>query len=409
MRVAVEVRGLVERFGATHRRRRARPGAARRVGARAARPQRRGQDHHRRGLRGLPRRRRGRGPGARHRPHGRARRAARPHRRDAPGRRRLPRCAGGRDAAPRRGLLGAPARPGVAARRARASPACARTPYKRLSGGQQQRLALACAVVGRPELVFLDEPTAGLDPQARRLVWELVGALRRDGVAVLLTTHLMEEAEALADDVVIVDHGRVVAHGSPAALTSTGPQQELRFRAKPGMDLTGLATALPPEYHAAEPIAGRYLVAGPDRPRGALHDHRVVRAAGRPRRRRPGGAPQPRGRVPRAHRTGAALMSQPRASPPAPSRPRPARAVRSRCSPPRPASSCGSRCATASRCCSRCSSRWRCSIGLTLVTLVPLPDPRVAAVTPGGARARGDVHGVHRRRPSRSASTAATA
>ena len=74
-----------------------------------------------------------------------------------------------------------------------------------MSGGQQQRLALACAVVGRPELVFLDEPTAGLDPQARRLVWELVDALRRDGVAVLLTTHLMEEAEALADDVVIVD------------------------------------------------------------------------------------------------------------------------------------------------------------------------------------------------------------
>jgi ABC-2 type transport system ATP-binding protein len=139
---------------------------------------------------------------------------------------------------------------------------CGRTPYRRLSGGQQQRLALAMAVVGRPELVFVDEPTAGMDPQGRRLVWELVEALRRDGVAVLLTTHLMEEAEALADDVVIVDNGRVVAHGSPAALTSTGPQQELRFRAKPGMDLTGLATALPPEYHAAEPIAGRYLVQG---------------------------------------------------------------------------------------------------------------------------------------------------
>lgn len=139
---------------------------------------------------------------------------------------------------------------------------CARTPYKRLSGGQQQRLALACAVVGRPELVFLDEPTAGLDPQARRLVWELIDALRRDGVAVLLTTHLMEEAESLADDVVIIDKGRVVAHGSPAVLTSTGRVQELRFRAKPGMDLTGLATALPPDYRAAEPISGRYLVQG---------------------------------------------------------------------------------------------------------------------------------------------------
>ena len=157
--------------------------------------------------------------------------------------------------------------------------ACARTPYKRMSGGQQQRLALACAVVGRPELVFLDEPTAGLDPQARRLVWELVDALRRDGVAVLLTTHLMEEAEALADDVVIVDNGRVVAHGSPAALTSTGPQQELRFRAKPGMDLTGLATALPPDYRAAETIAE----AGADLDGGGLA--RAVRPEQREHRR----------------------------------------------------------------------------------------------------------------------------
>ncbi|HVL84242.1 MAG TPA: ABC transporter ATP-binding protein [Pseudonocardia sp.] len=139
---------------------------------------------------------------------------------------------------------------------------CARTPYKRLSGGQQQRLALACAIVARPELVFLDEPTAGMDPQGRRLVWELIGALRRDGVAVLLTTHLMEEAEALADDVVIVDHGRVVARGSPAELTAGGPQQELRFRARPGMDVGGLATTLPPDCRVAETASGRYLVQG---------------------------------------------------------------------------------------------------------------------------------------------------
>ncbi len=137
----------------------------------------------------------------------------------------------------------------------------ARTPYKRLSGGQQQRLALACAVIGRPELVFLDEPTAGMDPQARRLVWELVSALRRDGVAVLLTTHLMEEAEALADDVVIIDHGRVVAHGSPASLTK-GTPDELRFRARPGMQLDGLGAALPAGYRASETAAGRYVVRG---------------------------------------------------------------------------------------------------------------------------------------------------
>ena len=138
---------------------------------------------------------------------------------------------------------------------------CARTSYKRMSGGQQQRLALACAVVGRPELVFLDEPTAGLDPQGRRLVWELVAALRRDGVAVLLTTHLIEEAEELADHVVIVDGGRVVAAGSPAALTAGG-DQELRFKARPGMDVAHLATALPEGYRAAETIAGRYVVSG---------------------------------------------------------------------------------------------------------------------------------------------------
>ena len=139
---------------------------------------------------------------------------------------------------------------------------CARTPFKRLSGGQQQRLTLACAVVGRPELVFLDEPTAGMDPQGRRLVWELIAALRRDGVAVLLTTHLMEEAEELADHVVIVDGGRVVASGSPSALTATADQQELRFRARSGMDLQPLSDALPAGYRAAETVAGRYVVQG---------------------------------------------------------------------------------------------------------------------------------------------------
>ncbi|MBO0841106.1 MAG: ABC transporter ATP-binding protein, partial [Sciscionella sp.] len=138
-----------------------------------------------------------------------------------------------------------------------------RTPYKRLSGGQQQRLSLACALVGRPELVFLDEPTAGMDPQARRLVWELVGALRRDGVSVLLTTHLMEEAEALADRVVIIDHGQVVADGKPTELTAnTDGAGQLRFNAQPGLDVNLLLAALPEGYHVTESQPGSYLVAG---------------------------------------------------------------------------------------------------------------------------------------------------
>ena len=138
-----------------------------------------------------------------------------------------------------------------------------RTPYKRLSGGQQQRLSLACALVGRPELVFLDEPTAGMDPQARRLVWELVGALRGDGVTVLLTTHLMDEAEALADQVVIIDHGRVVAQGTPDSLTADdGQHQRLQFRARPGLDTTLLRDALPERCLVHESGPGTYLVEG---------------------------------------------------------------------------------------------------------------------------------------------------
>ncbi|WP_285742577.1 ABC transporter ATP-binding protein [Lentzea sp. NBRC 105346] len=138
-----------------------------------------------------------------------------------------------------------------------------RTPYKRLSGGQQQRLSLACALVGRPELVFLDEPTAGMDPQARRLVWDLVEALKSDGVTVLLTTHLMDEAEALADHVVIIDQGQVVASGSPVELTTHGPDdQQLRFRARAGLDTSLLTAALPEGLRVREASRGTYLVEG---------------------------------------------------------------------------------------------------------------------------------------------------
>lgn len=137
-----------------------------------------------------------------------------------------------------------------------------RTSYRRLSGGQQQRLALACALVGRPEVVFLDEPTAGMDAHARIMVWELIDRLRADGVSVLITTHLMDEAEELADQVLIIDHGVEVAKGTPAELTSRGAENELRFQAPRGLDLTLLRAVLPEDYSCTEVTPGGYLVTG---------------------------------------------------------------------------------------------------------------------------------------------------
>jgi ABC-2 type transport system ATP-binding protein len=107
---------------------------------------------------------------------------------------------------------------------------------RRLSGGQRQRLALALALVGRPELVFLDEPSAGLDPQARLAVWDLVREARDAGTSVVLTTHAMDEAERLADHVAILSCGRLVASGTPAELTTSGRSLEDVY-----LDLTGRA------------------------------------------------------------------------------------------------------------------------------------------------------------------------
>jgi ABC-2 type transport system ATP-binding protein len=102
--------------------------------------------------------------------------------------------------------------------------------FGKLSGGQKQRLAVACALVGRPELLFLDEPTTGLDPQSRRQLWALVGRFRAEGGTVLLTTHYMEEAEALCDRVAIVDRGRVIALGTPRELVaSLGGEHVVEF------------------------------------------------------------------------------------------------------------------------------------------------------------------------------------
>ena len=107
-----------------------------------------------------------------------------------------------------------------------------------LSGGQKQRLALACALVGDPELVFLDEPTTGLDPQARRQVWDLVEELRRMGRTIVLTTHYMEEAERLCDRVAIVDHGRIIAEGTPRELVAgIGAQQVVFFAVDDGVSV----------------------------------------------------------------------------------------------------------------------------------------------------------------------------
>ncbi|MDQ1444955.1 MAG: type transport system ATP-binding protein [Acidimicrobiaceae bacterium] len=138
----------------------------------------------------------------------------------------------------------------------------ARTPFRRLSGGEQQRLSLALALVGRPSVAFLDEPTAGMDPAARQTLWGVVRSLRDDGVCVVLTTHYLDEAERLADRVVIIDKGRVVAAGPPAELMTAAAGDHVRFGAPPGIDATGLGAALggaavteerPGEYVASIP------------------------------------------------------------------------------------------------------------------------------------------------------------
>ncbi len=95
------------------------------------------------------------------------------------------------------------------------------TRYENLSGGQRQRLALGCALVNRPQLLFLDEPTTGLDPQGRRRVWEVIEEFKSAGGTVLLTTHYMDEAERLADQLVIIDHGRTIGTGTPRSLIAS--------------------------------------------------------------------------------------------------------------------------------------------------------------------------------------------
>jgi ABC-2 type transport system ATP-binding protein len=139
----------------------------------------------------------------------------------------------------------------------------ARTRWRRLSGGEQQRLSLALALVGKPSVAFLDEPTAGVDPAGRRAIRAVIAGLRDRGACVLLATHELDEAERLADRVVIVDGGRVVAAGTPAQLASSmGDRRVIRFAAPAGLDAASLGAALgapvteerPGDYRAdAEP------------------------------------------------------------------------------------------------------------------------------------------------------------
>jgi ABC-2 type transport system ATP-binding protein len=129
--------------------------------------------------------------------------------------------------------------------------------YMKLSGGQKQRLAVACALVGDPELLFLDEPTTGLDPQSRRQLWDLVIDLKKEGRTVLLTTHYMDEAERLCDRVAIVDKGKVVALGTPQKLiASLGGQEVIELETGTPLDENALAKL--PGVHSARRVADGY-------------------------------------------------------------------------------------------------------------------------------------------------------
>ncbi|MEM9385739.1 MAG: ABC transporter ATP-binding protein [Pseudomonadota bacterium] len=133
------------------------------------------------------------------------------------------------------------------------------THCRALSGGQRQRLALGCALVGKPRILFLDEPTTGLDPQSRRRVWEVVEQVRADGGTIILTTHYMDEAQRLCDDLVIVDRGRAIAKGAPAELIDRlAGNSVMEVTLAKGLEFLALEeVASLPGIAAAEAVAGR--------------------------------------------------------------------------------------------------------------------------------------------------------
>ena len=215
---AIEVRGVRKSYERRHRARRRRPHRPPRRGARPARTQRRRQDDAGRDPRGPPQRRRRRGRRPRLRPRPARARVPRARRHRPPGR-------GARAGADRargdRAVRRAPTRTRCPRTRSPSSSASARSCDARtrtLSGGQRRRLDVAVGIAGDPELIFLDEPTTGFDPAARRQSWELIAGLRARGRTILLTTHYMEEAQRLADRVAVLADGRLIAVGTPDEL-----------------------------------------------------------------------------------------------------------------------------------------------------------------------------------------------
>lgn len=140
-----------------------------------------------------------------------------------------------------------------------------RTPWRHLSGGEQQRLSLALALVGKPEAVFLDEPTSGVDPAGRAGLREAIAGLRAASKCVVVTTHELGEAERLADRVVIVSGGRVVAQGRPDELASASGPSSVRFSSNPSLDVESLGRALGARVSEGQP--GAYRIEAPSSPR----------------------------------------------------------------------------------------------------------------------------------------------
>jgi ABC-2 type transport system ATP-binding protein len=151
--------------------------------------------------------------------------------------------------------------------------AVAATPWRHLSGGEQQRLSLALALIGRPDVAFLDEPTSGVDPEGRIAIRTVVAGLKDKGVSVVLTTHELTEAERMADRIVILAKGRIVLEGTPRALATSGSDPAVAavtFGAPAGLDIADLAVRVGPSSTAAETTPGRYRIETSDQPGPAL-------------------------------------------------------------------------------------------------------------------------------------------